>query len=72
MRKHWLAHGSITTSDIEPSWPIKKDLPGYKFNLDYNDLKRNMLRLRHKLQERGILPRDTLTVTFTGLDGRKI
>lgn len=71
VRKHWLKRGSITSSDIAVSWPIKKNIIGYKFELDYENLKRNLLRLRQRLQDYGHMPRVTLAVTFTGLDGRK-
>jgi hypothetical protein len=65
VRQHWLAHKSITTADIDVSWPQKRDIPGYKFNLDYGDLTRNLRRLRQRLVEAGVIPSVTLKVTFS-------
>lgn len=65
VRKHWLTHRSITANYIELPWKKNRDMPGYKFNFDFDDLLRNLRRLRLKLIERGIMRSTTLKVTFT-------
>lgn len=72
VRRHWLVHKSITTAPIGMSWPPRKDVIGYKFNMDYADLLRNLLAFRQTLKDAGlVLPDGTIKVTFSGLDGRE-
>lgn len=78
VRRHWLEHGSITTTPVRVSWPEKRAIRGYNFDMDYHNLATNMVRLKALVMKNvhgvdmpssGIV---TVTVKFTGLDGKKI
>ena len=70
IRKHWIAHGTITNSAVKLSWPEKNPVPGFKVNVDRKTIKDNFLLLRQKLVDAGIINRVIMDVTFTGLDGK--
>ena len=66
-RAHWLRHRSLTTGDrLEFSWKSKRDeLLGYRFNIGYPDLRDWFQGARVRAVDVGLLPRVTMTVTFS-------
>jgi hypothetical protein len=64
-REHWLKLGSLTAAPLLLSWPPKKNPQGYSFNIGYADLLKWFRGARSRAIELGILPRQTIEVTFS-------
>ena len=64
-RAHWLKHRSLTTGRFLLSWRPKNNPQGFRFNLGYPDLIEWFRGARVRAVEAGLIPRNTLTVTFS-------
>lgn len=53
VRRHWLDKGSITSEFVHVPWKVNRDIPGYKFEMDYDNLRVNMLAYRQRLIDEG-------------------
>ena len=62
IRKFWLRHRSITTGPLELSWKPNRDIRGYCFNMDYNDIKTNLSTLKQKLIDAGYVFRRPVSI----------
>lgn len=65
VRKHWLRYKSITNGPIEISWQPKRDIKGYCFDVDYEDIKSLLLSLKDRLIAAGHGSRMSISVSFS-------
>jgi hypothetical protein len=65
VRKHWLRHKSITKGPIEISWQPKREIQGYCFDVEYEDIKALLLSLKDRLIAAGHGSRMSISVSFS-------